>query len=78
VTLLTYRSYGIDQMQSTLHHIGWIELPQIEQLQKWYRDEYPDQAHDLDGLIGYPTPNGWSSIPSDGIDDARFVFWFDN
>lgn len=55
----------------------WLDMEQLELLEKWYREENPSDTHGLEGLVGYILGNGWSRH-NKAIEDARFIFWFYN
>lgn len=57
---------------------GWLDIEQICELVKWYERTHPDDAWGLEGLFDFVFCNGWAGIPNDDVQDARFIFWFDN
>lgn len=61
-----------------VQYVYTLALPEICKLVQWYAAENFDDVWGLEGLFDFVDYNGWASIPNnDGIEDARFVFWFD-
>ena len=68
--------YGVDG-----HSHSWLSAEEISELETWYRAEWP-------GKLGFPWDyvfgncwGGFHKYPKDrpnGVEDVRFVFWFDN
>lgn len=60
--------------------VFWLDLDQIKELVNWFERTFgPDEhPHGLEGEFGYVFGNGWAGLPTDVVEDSRFVFWFDN
>lgn len=66
------------------HSASWLNAEEIRQLSMWVNSNYPyktelEKIHGFEGIFGYLESNAWSceELPP-GIEDIRFVFWFDN
>lgn len=67
------------------HSHSWLGSKEIEELEAWWEARYPDfPKHFPENEWDYFFGNSWggfSKWPEDtpkGIEDVRFVFWFDN
>ncbi len=84
-TFLTKFDY--EHMGSDAHTPSWLSCEEIEKLEEWYvklwYERAPDKHHYIEKEFGYVFGNGWNvkRYPSDnwpGIEDSRWIFWFDN
>lgn len=83
VTEFDYKKWGVDA-----HTPSWLSADEIDQLCAWANSQYPDTDRPwLDWetkQVGYLFGNSWSGFtkyPGDrpeGLEDIRWVFWFDN
>jgi hypothetical protein len=82
LTKFDYKHMGADA-----HTPSWLDGEEIDKLDEWYRAYYkqhdPDSYHYIEREFGYVFGNGWNvkKFPSDnwpGVEDARWIFWFDN
>lgn len=76
-----------DLEQDPGHSASWLSGEEIDALDEWYRDIWtkrsPNQYHYIEEGFGFLFGNGWnvkaiSEDFPDGVEDARWVFWFDN
>lgn len=86
ITLLT----KIDLKQDSYHHASWLGVEEIEELEKWFNKRaelkkesfkwYPGASFYLffEQMTGYLFGNGFYNQERNGVQDVRFVFWFDN
>jgi len=86
-TVLT--KYDFKEWEGDAHSASWLSAQEISELNKW-REEYksfPGEKLDifwLEDWAGYLFGNSWPGFweyPNDrpaGLEDVRWVFWFDN
>lgn len=86
ITLIT----KIDLNQDNHHDDSWFNIEEIKQLEKWINERaekekdnfnwYPGATFYLfmEQMTGYLFGNGFYKQEKNGIQDVRFVFWFDN
>ena len=63
------------------HSHSYIERSEILRLEGLYNKCTPrrDEAFNLEDVFGYLFGNGWDYDPPDmGLEDVRWIFWFDN
>lgn len=76
VTLFDFKLWEQDA-----HSISWLSAKEIERLYEWLRSKAEDEKF---GFFGYLFDNDYGDFvrfPEDnpeGLQDIRFVFWFDN
>ena len=86
ITFLT--KLDAERWAGDAHSHSYLSPDEIEQLEEWYVEESkkhaPDQYHyierEFDYLFG-SSWNGFKKYPQENhlkIEDARWVFWFDN
>ena len=81
-TFMTMFDYH--RMEGDAHTASWLGGAEIEQLGEWWekhRDEHGKHPF-IESEFGYLFSNGWNvqRYPNDypkGVEDARWVFWFD-
>jgi hypothetical protein len=86
ITLIT----EIDLKQDHYHHPSWFNIEEIKQLEIWM-DEKAKKEKDsfkwypganfylcMEQMTGYLFGNGFHKQKENGVQDVRFVFWFDN
>lgn len=82
ISELDYNLWGADG-----HSHSWLDAGEIEELAHWMRETEKGSPHNyfrFEDIFGYLFGNTWggfSKYPEDrpkGIEDVRFVFWFDN
>jgi len=86
ITLLT----KIGHEQEKYHHESWFNISEIAEFEKWFNERakrtketfrwYPGASWFLylEEMTGYLFCNGFTENTRLGIQDVRFVFWFDN
>ncbi len=82
--------FDYDEWDCDAHSASWLNSEEIKQLAVWYRENTDNKKdfHGFEGQFGYlfgstfeyflkykDDPNG--GYP-EGLEDVRFVFWFDN
>lgn len=75
-TKFDYENYG-----GGMHSMSWLSVEEIDEVYKWYDKNKMKGMFiiELDLHIGFILGNGWNDIQEDnGIEDVRWVFWFDN
>jgi hypothetical protein len=69
------------------HSASWLSGEEIDALDEWYRNIWtkrnPNQHHYIEKEFGFLFGNGWNvkAFTEDnppGVEDARWIFWFDN
>lgn len=65
------------------HTHSWLNSKEIAELAEWYEKKYPDVnfGADFDHWLFGNSYSGFTNYPGDrpkGIQDVRFIFWFDN
>lgn len=77
VTKFDRARWGIDG-----HTHSWISSEEIFQFSEWWRATYPDnQWPEWEDYLFGNSYSGFIRYPEDrpkGLQDVRFVFWFDN
>lgn len=83
LTKIDYEDYGTDA-----HSASWFNWQEIQIFSKWLRKDHKVHGLDYDlefsVLQTYLFGNsftGWAEYPDEnrqGVEDVRFVFWFDN
>jgi hypothetical protein len=80
----------IDYYRDYHHHASWFNIEEIRELELWFNQRAIDAAKDflwypgaswflyLEQMTGYLFGNGFYKSEAHGIQDVRFVFWFDN
>lgn len=70
-----------ERMKEDAHTASWLNKDEIEELSRWLTATYApyDLAFDLEHVILHTYLFGNSITDmAHGVDDVRFVFWFDN
>ena len=84
-TFLTLFDY--ERMKGDAHTPSWLNGEEIGRLDEWFRKLWngrnPNGFFYIEHEFGYLFSNGWNvkKYPSDapvGVEDARWIFWFDN
>jgi hypothetical protein len=81
LTYLTQCYYNWDDKQAHIHHVGWLDGAQINELSRWFESEDRGEYEAFETLFDYVFDNGWfdaASMIGTGVIDVRFIFWFDN
>jgi hypothetical protein len=79
VTKLSYDHWGVDG-----HSHSWLGYGALTVLEEWINNQEHLEGHrkvwEFDRMFGWFLGNGFLDKGSwpDGVDDVRFVFWFDN
>ena len=81
VTKLDYKQWGVDA-----HSASWLDSEEIAQLEEWCKKyDLVTTRHDMFGSFFGSTFDWFARHPEDranayppGLQDVRFVFWFDN
>lgn len=67
------------------HSMSWLSVEEIAQLEDWYKEATKDAKEYTypEKQWGYLFSSSWGGLHKykeapDGVEDARFVFWFDN
>ena len=68
-TLFDYEWWG-----GGMHSESWLSLEEIRELYKWWETR---QSGPIESQFEYLMGNSWIE-PQEGIEDVRWVFWFDN
>ncbi len=80
ITRLCLKDWKLDA-----HNHSWLDTDEIGELERWIvgqrireQDDFISVSYDL---WGYCNGDDWSNYKpesTEGIEDVRFVFWFDN
>lgn len=76
ITLFDSKNWGRDG-----HSHSWLSADEIEnQLYPWFEDNMHGMDRYPETFFGYLCGNGWDreNMLALGLEDFRFVFWFDN
>lgn len=78
--------FHYEYMSGDAHHPSWLNAFEIKEIEDWWVKAYP-QSYRFDNfqyLFG-GSWGGWIEFPNDykskremGLEDIRWVFWFDN
>jgi len=75
--------YDYELWPEDYHHMSWLSAEEVDVLENWYNAE-GTTVHGFNGEFGYLMGNsfgGFLRYPeerAEGLEDFRFVFWFDN
>ncbi len=69
--------FDYDWWGGDMHSASWLSIEEIKKLYEWWMKLNP-LTEFIENQFGYCMGNGWDSLPNDDIEDARWVFWFDN
>jgi len=79
ITFLTRYSY--ERWKDDYHHATWLDAEEIKEIiQKYFKENIWDAEDTFDYLFGNSW-RGFTDYPSDqpeGLENIRWVFWFDN
>lgn len=77
--------FDAEKWVDAAHSTSWLNAVEICELNVWLEEKLGDESWRLElDFWGYLFGNGWHDFrrfPDDrpaGLDDIRFVFWFDN
>ena len=81
----TMTKFAADYAAEDGHTHSWLGAAEILQLEEWFNERMRENKWQVEmNGFGYLFGNSWSNFtryPSDrpvGLEDVRFVFWFDN
>jgi hypothetical protein len=80
-TFLTKYDYKLWEVDA--HSANWLNAKEIVELENWWHKNSPKDVW-FEDEFGYLFGNSWGGIiryPNDtkeGVEDIRFIFWFDN
>lgn len=67
------------------HDVGWFDEQQIIELtvwwEKWYKEHNTTENCTnlyIESQVDYLFRNAWYKQTQNGVEDIRFIFWFDN
>ena len=86
ITFETRFDFGPDEdPRDFWHSASWLSAHEIGKLSDWWDKETEERGgyKGIESEFGYLMGNGWNveKYPNDhpqGVQDARWVFWFDN
>jgi hypothetical protein len=82
----TITKFNYEKWKGSSHSASWLDSKEIAELEMWVERQFKErQGHwYAEKLWGYLMGSGWGSFAlyvsdrPEGVEDVRFVFWFDN
>lgn len=66
--------------EGQIHSASWLGAKEIKEVYKWWATSKFVDEYIISDQVGYCLSNEWDDeyIMEDGIEDIRWIFWFDN